>query len=110
MIYIRHQEAELLSYLTGRAPVGEWFAVPRTEIIDDLVLRNDRLSQLLRVLIDRRLIERDMPGQYRVLRRLEDSGVEIIGKELPVRRKAAPAKLKPKIRYVGFDAYQSSHF
>lgn len=109
MIYIRHQEAELLSYLTGRAPVGEWAHVTRAEILADLVLREDRLSQLLRSLVDRGLIERDWSSFYRVLHRLEDGGVEIVGKELPARRRnaqpAAPmAKPALKVRYPGYDS------
>lgn len=107
MIYITPRQAELLSYLTGRGPVGEWVSAPRREVMADLGMSSSAIAHKLAALFQAKLIERDVWGVYRVLRRLEDGGIAIATppRPLPARRKHDPMR---RIRYVGYDPRETA--
>lgn len=105
MIYITPRQAELLSYLTGRGPVGEWFNAPRTQIAEDTGISEYGVCQFMRGLVEKGCVERDELGLLRVIKRLEDRDVT----EGMSPRPSKP-KRRRKIRYSGFDPYQAAQF
>lgn len=92
MIEIGPRQAEVLSYIQGRGPAGLWVFIPRKEIRQDLSCSSSALSHLLKFLRQKGLIERRGENAYRVLRRLEDSSVRVMRRELP--RPGQPPKKK----------------
>lgn len=98
MIQISLRQAQLLSYLTGRARVGEAFNAPLTQIAGDLEMSESQVCQFMRHLVRRGLVERVEGGLLRVVRRLEDQNVEIW------RIPSQELKGKARVPYAGFDA------
>lgn len=104
MIYITPRQAELLSYLTGRQPMGVYFAASRVEIAADLGLSPSSVSQHLKLLEDKGCVERS--GNFlRVLRRVEDR--DVIEGSPPINPPIATPKQRRKlIPYAGFDPHE----
>lgn len=98
MALIAPRQAEVLSYLTGRARVGEWFHAARTQIAGDTGMSEYAVCQHLQALIRKGCIERDEMGLLRVIRRLEDSGVR------QWRIRPEKPATSPKVRYPGYDS------
>ena len=76
MIRLTPREEELLSYLTGLGPVGQWVYGARAWIYADLGLgHRSRLAQLVAALVRKRLIRAWGREHYLVLQRIEGGNV-----------------------------------
>lgn len=104
MIYITPRQAELLSYLNGRQPMGVYFAASRLEMAADLGLSQSSVSQHLKQLDDKGCIERS--GNFlRVLKRVEDR--DVIEGSPPINQPiTAPKQRRKLIPYAGFDPHE----
>ena len=84
MIRLTPREEELLSYLTGLGPVGQWVYGARAWIYADLGLgHRSRLAQLVAALVKKRLIRAWGREHYLVLRRVEDEAVMCVDRRRP---------------------------
>lgn len=113
VVRIGPEQAVVLSYLQGLAPVGQWFMPVTAHITSDLLMTPSNISNHARKLAAKGLIERRKVGkrwyEYRVLRRLEDKDVFEVrparkSYELmrDMAKERALARAKPKIRYAGY--------
>lgn len=108
MIYVTPKQAELLSYLTGRQPVGAFFTAPRAEMAHDLGWTEYSICQQLRYLESKGCVERQSHF-IRVLKRLEDDDVTegMPPKEPKYKSKTPRRRL---IKYAGYDEYEARNW
>lgn len=122
------RQAEMLSYLQGCGPVGEWVAPLTADIAKDLNIARPLVCQFVKALVKRGFIQIAYIGErrreYRVLIRLERPDVQIIDhghrtaearkvmrqKALAreARRRAERNAPRPKIRWAGFDKWEAA--
>lgn len=120
------RRAEMLSYLQGCGPVGEWVAPLTKHISADLGFSNPHVCKLVANLVRNGFVEVRRIGlkrkEYRVLVRLETPGVEIIDhgerSELAkermrmkaLAREARRRAKRPKIRWAGYAARSAAQW